>query len=194
MGTFNLSLVASKAPVSDIQASPKLQTVENPKTGEMQEQTITKDGITIDKTIAPKLILDAPVGHTYTELLNKELSNESMGAIIAAADTDSVQTPEYTGNVEVTPQGSSIETTTDNAGYIYIVEADTLESSALGEISSKFLDRRTRNPSQKLGLAMISDGKPTSTVESLTKIMNACGVPVTYTKEGLVSMASRMLG
>lgn len=193
MGTFNLSLVASKAPLSDVQATTKLETVTDPNTDQPVEQTITKDGITIDKSMAPRLVIDAPIGHMYTELLNKELSIESMGAIIAAAEDDSVR-PTHTGNVAIGSQGPLMETNDGNSGYIYIVDADTLESSALGEIASKFLDRKTANPSQKLGLAMISNGRPTSTVESLTRVVKGCGVDVAYTPEGLVTMACRMLG
>lgn len=196
MGTFNLSMVASRTPPSDVQASPNPDTVTNPKTNEVEKQTITKDGIEIDKSVAPKLVLDAPVGHMYTEMLNKELSLESMGAIVAAAEADVVvDAPnEHTGTVAVGPQGATMDTGKDSNGYIYIVNADTLESQALGEIANKFLDRKTKTPDMKLGLAMISEGNPTATVESLTRIIKACGAEVTYSQSGLIDMAKRMLG
>lgn len=196
MATFNLSLVASRAPAGDIQASPNYQMKTNPNTGEQEKQEVGKDGVSIDKSLAPRLVLDGAVGHTYTALLNKELSLESMGAIVAAASMDVEDTANHdedTGHVKINSQGAEIETSNPNAGYIYVVDADTLESAALGSISSKILDRMSTHPNEKIGLAMISNGKPTATVESLTRCFKSSKVMITYHQAGLVSMAQDML-
>lgn len=189
-------MLAQKGEQGDIQASTELEKKVNPDTGETKLETVTKGGVTIDKDIAPKLQLDGPIGHYYTEILNKELSLESMGAVIAAS-ADAISAEEAsnqleTGKVSMTSQGPVNDSNTPE-GYIYIIDGDTLESRALNELSSKFLDKRLKDPKAQLGIAMITKGKPSSTMESLTRCLSAADVRVTYFESGLIKMASDML-
>lgn len=197
MQSFDLSLIARKGPASEVQASAKYDMVENPKTDEKEKQTITDGGITIAKD-SPILKLDGPMGYKYTQLLNQELSLESMGAIVAAAeqsgatDMETVVPGSFSGKVTVNANGAGIDHD-GTAGYIYITSADNLESKDVGSIAKNLLDKRLQDPKRQLGLAMVTEGKPSAVMESLYQIAVGAGIQVTTTDSGLKSMMRSML-
>lgn len=199
MNSFDLSLAIPNRASGEVMASPKYDTKVNPKTEERVKQTVTEGGVTIDKSAAPKLMLDGPLGYKYTQLLDTELSVESMAAVVAAAGqasdgTDVDLAPSgVPGFVSMGSTGPVVEDDTD-AGYIFIVAADSLESKDLGEISQNFIDKRLANPQRPLGLAMITDGKPTGTLESLYRVLTPMNVAITTMESGLYSMIAAMKG
>lgn len=197
MSTFDLSLAAKPAAMSTVKASEQYSKVKDPKTGDMEKQTITDSAVTIDKSAAPKLKLDGPLGYMYTELLNKELSLESMGAIVAAADSaidaalvDDGSTP---GMVAVVNGQARIEQPDNQEGYVYVMSADTMESQALGEISAKMIEHRLKAPKAQLGLIALSEGKPSASLESLVKCLTPLGVKVAMTKDSGAEMIQSYL-
>lgn len=194
MTTFDLSLAAPIKAEGDVKASKDYPVHKDPETGEKTLEKTTDGGITIDKSKAPVLKLDGPMGHYYTELLNKELSLESMSAIAAMSSIEEQdEGNELSGKVTVDTQGARIEDN-GNEGYIYVVNADTLESKDLRAISDNFLKKRLENPKRQLGIAMVSEGNPSPTLESLTNILQSADVRVTYSRQGVVRMAKEMIG
>lgn len=191
MSTFNLSLAAKPEAVSTVKASEQYSKVKDPKTGQMEPQKITDGAITIDKSGAPKLKLDGPLGHMYTELLNRELSLESMGAIVAAADEvmdSEVDTNATPGTVAVSNGLASIEQPNNDLGYVYVFKVNSLESQALGEISKKMIDHRIKHPSSKMGLAAIVEDNTTPALESLIRCVQPLGVQIVFTERSALSM------
>jgi hypothetical protein len=191
MSTFDLSLAAKPEAASAVKASDQYTKVKDPKTGQMERQTITDGAVTINKAGAPKLKIDGPLGHMYTELLNRELSLESMGAIVAAADEamdTEVDTNATPGMVAVSNGLASIEQPNNDLGYVYIFKVGSLESQALGEISKKMINHRLSNPKANIGLGAITDGKTTASLESLIRCVQPMGVRVAFTETGALSM------
>ena len=186
MSTFDLSLAAKPEAASAVKASDQYTKVKDPKTGQMERQTITDGAVTINKAGAPKLKIDGPLGHMYTELLNRELSLESMGAIVAM-DTE-VDTNATPGMVAVSNGLASIEQPNNDLGYVYIFKVGSLESQALGEISKKMINHRLSNPKANIGLGAITDGKTTASLESLIRCVQPMGVRVAFTETGALSM------
>lgn len=196
MSTFDLSLAAKPQAVSAVKASEQDSKVKDPKTGQMEPQTITDGAITIDKSGAPKLKLDGPLGHMYTELLNRELSLESMGAIVAAADEvmdTEAQTNSNPGTVAVSNGVASIEQPNNDLGYVYIFKVNNLESQALGEISKKMINHRLNHPKANIGLAAITEGKTTETLEALIRCVKPLGVDITFNERGALSLIQSYL-
>ena len=197
MQSFDLSLIARKGPTSEVKASSKYEMVTNPKTDEREQQTITDGGITISKD-SPISKLDGPMGYKYTQLLNQELSLESMGAIVAAAeqsgatDMDTVVPGSFSGKVAVNANGAAIDHE-GTSGYIYITSADSLESKDVGSIAKNLLDKRLKDPKRQLGLAMVTEGRPSPVMESLYQIAASAGIHITTTELGLKSMMRSML-
>lgn len=195
MNSFDLSLAVVKPTDSEVKASQQYTTKVDPKTDQPVRQTITDGGVTINKSMAPKLMLDGPLGYKYTELLNKTLSLESMSAIVAASDMSTEDTSNINhdpGKLSITGQDMSIESD-PHAGYVYVVSADTLESRDIAEISSKLINQRLKSESKPIGLAMLTQGNPSPVIESLVGCIEHLGVTVTYTPEGLKSMISLMI-
>lgn len=190
--SFNLSLV-STPPQGEVKTSVDLPSKVNPDTGAVEKDTVTEGGITIDKAKAPQLVLDGPLGHMYTELLNRELSLESMGAVVAAAKDSEEEIEQAPGKVAMTPTGPIREQADPSAGYIFVTDGDTLKPSDRNDISVQLLKQRREHPDMPVGLAMLSSGNPSPTLESLTRCMEAAGVRITYLKSGLTSMARSMV-
>lgn len=196
MNSFDLSLAMPTKPKGDVMASQKYDKKLDPDTGRPIEQTVTEAGVTINKDKAPAPMLDGPLGYKYTKLLDTELSLESMAAIAAAAGAagveDEVELPPGTpGFVAMGKTGPIIEDDTD-AGYIYIVPADTLTDVDFGEIAQNFISKRAEAPDRPLGLAMLIQDKPSATLESLYKTLTPIGVRVTTMESGLISMIHAM--
>lgn len=196
MSTFDLSLAVPKKE-NEVQASTEYQKETNPQTGDVRDRKVTDSGLTVDKDKAPKLQLAGPLGHMYTELLNEQLSLESMGGVVAAAAmapggglNQTEVTPE-TGKLRVGPQGAAYEHG-GNDGYIFITKSSDLGYDSFKGISADLLARKAKDPEAKLGVAVINDGTLTESLESLTRVMKGCGIPVVYTEEGLTSMAKSM--
>ncbi len=195
MSTFDLSLAVKP---SQVKASPDYAKVKDPKTGQEVKQTITNGAITINKADAPALKIDGPLGHMYTELLNKELSLESMGAIIAAVDdvtkaTDAQnEANSEVGKVIVENGEPRIEREKSDEGYVFVMNADTMESQALGEISSKFIKHRLNNPNGKTGLVAISEGSPSPSLESLINCLRPLGTQIRMTYNGGLDLIKSM--
>lgn len=193
MATFDLSLAAPMQAEGDVKASRDYPVHKDPETEEKTLEKTTDGGITINKSKAPAIMLDGPMGHYYTELLNKELSLESMTAIAAMSSMDEQsEGEESSGKVTVDSQGAHIEDT-GSEGYIYIVNADTLEAKDLRTISDNFLKKRLEDPKRQLGIAMVSEGNPSPTLESLTNILQSADVKITYSRQGVVNMAKEMI-
>lgn len=193
MATFDLSLAAPVQAEGDVKASKDYPVHKDPETGEKTLEKTTDGGITIDKSKAPAIKLDGPMGHYYTELLNKELSMESMSAIAAMTSMDEqIESEESSGKITVDSQGAHIEDT-GSEGYIYIVNADTLEAKDLRTISDNFLKKRLEDHKRQLGIAMVSEGNPSPTLESLTNILQSVDVKITYSRQGVVNMAKEMI-
>lgn len=193
MSTFDLSLSVRPSTSGDVKASMLPEKKFDEKQNQMVPQTITDGAISIEKGNSAALKLDGPLGHMYTELLNKELSMESMGAIVAASSSTASPVEADAGKVSMTTQGPIVDTP-DNGGYIYVVPGDDLKSDDLHTISSKLLSHRLKNPDSPVGLAMISEGKPSATMESLTRCLAPAGIRTTFLKSGLKDMARSMLG
>lgn len=195
MSTFDLSLAVRPNTAGDVKPSKLLEKKFDPKQHQMVEQTVTDGAIGIDKANTASIKLDGPLGHMYTELLNRELSMESMGSVVAAAATTSNPESDQfdTGKVSMTTQGPIVDTP-DNQGYIYIVPGDQLEQKDLANISSKLLERRLAQPDTPIGLAMLTEGNPSPTMESLTRCLAPSGIKTTFLKSGLTAMAKSMLG
>lgn len=197
MNSFDLSLAMPAKTKSEVYASPKYDTKVDPKTGRPVKQDITDGGVTINKTMNPKPMLDGPLGYKYTQLLDTELSIESMAAVVAAAGQsgaggEEVETPPGTpGFVAMGSTGPIIEDDTD-AGYIYITSADQLQMKDMTEISQNFISKRIAAPERPLGIAMITGGSPTPVLESLVSILKPMGVQVTTMESGLLAMIASM--
>lgn len=190
--SFNLSMVAAAAPQGEVKASPQANLVKDPKDGEMKPQTVTDGGITIDKSKAPEIRLDGPVGYMYTELLNRELSNESMAAVVHAAMDAQQEDPATPGKVAMTPNGPVVERANPNAGYVFVTKGDDLQPADVMPIMDKVLNARRLNPDMPVGVAMITDGRPSATMESLSRCLAPSGIQVTYLESGLTDMVRRM--
>lgn len=188
MTTFNLSLAVKPTDSSEVKASKDHEVVKDEK-GQEHKQTTTAGGLDIDKSKSPVLKIDGPLGHMYTELLNKQLSLESMGAVIAAVDNiDQIdaQTQEImadTGKVSISNNQASIDQPHGELGYIYVLNADTLESKELYEVSKKLIDRRLNSTTTPIGLIAISEGSPSETLETLVNIIKPLDATICLTYE-----------
>lgn len=196
MNLFNLSLMAGE-PVSEVKATKELPIEENPKTGEETPETITEGGLKIDKSLAPKLVLAGSVGHLYTEILNRELSLESMGAVMAALGdiqkSDRTSKSLDPGMIEVTGDETTIVHEDPDVGYIFIAEGKDLDRDDFRKISGDFMAMRARYPNKPLGLAMLGESGVSETMESLRVCLGPAGVQLAFTQGGFKRMVLSMV-
>lgn len=195
MSTFDLSLAMTPETQSDVKASETYQKKIDSETMKPVEQKITESGITVDKSTAPKLAIGGPLGNYYTQLLNQNLTTESMGAIaqegMVAVDATSEFSQANSGKVVVNEQGATIDTT-GAAGYIFVTSAISLDKSRAYAVADKLLSMRASNPSRSIGLGLIG-GHQHPVTESLVKAMGAADIPIAFYQTDVLKMACRML-
>ena len=180
---------------SSVKASETYQKKIDDETKKPVEQTITDSAITVDKSTAPKLAIGGPLGNYYTQLLNQNLTIESMGAIaqegMVAVDATSEFSMANSGKVVVTEQGATIDTS-GAMGYIFVTTAKSLDKSQAYAIADKLLNLRASNPSRPIGLGLIG-GEYLPVTESLVKAMKPAGIQVAFYQTDVLTMACRML-
>lgn len=195
MNSFDLSLAVPAKQRGEVMASPKYDTKFDTQKNEQVKQTVTEDGVTINKAQAPELILSGPLSYKYTRLLDTELSVESMAAVVAAAGAaqeEEIEAPPGTpGFVAMGSTGPIIEDDTD-AGYIYVVGADAISGKEASEITQHLIDKRIQAPERPMGLAMLIDKTPSPSMESLFDIAGSLNIAVTTMESGLCAMIATM--
>lgn len=197
--SFNLSTTDQsiqnnlKAP-TDVKASREYDKTVDPKTGEEKDKQVSKDGVNIDKSKSPYLELGGPLGHMYTELLNKVLAtNESMASVVSAAGEaaeaaeDTTNIP--TGFVAIHDGGVRSEVTGDVRGYLHVVDA-AMNRTEMMDTLSAISTRKIQNPDQPIGLAIVGDMTPTS--ESLISHVGRMGVPMAISQSAALTLAMRL--
>jgi len=198
--TFNLSL-AQKEVEDDpklVKASSELETRTDPITHKPYKVDVTEGGITIDKSKAPAIMLDGPLGHQYTEILNRVLSKESMGAIVAAL---SVEEDDAKGPTSGTPTGF-VDVSADGVakngehgtsqGYLYVADGTDLPSTELTRVMSRLIERKNENPNANVGVVLAAEGKLCHTAESLVKHATSLGVQVAIRPMAIGQMVVQM--
>lgn len=203
--SFNLSL--AKKEVEDnpelVKASTTYPEKVDPMTGRKYEQNVTDGGVTIDKSKAPALVLDGPVGYQVTELLDRVLSKESMSALLAAYEDDSADAKtgdaqhsgDPTGTVDVNLNtGAAVNSSVQaGAGYLYVADVDKLGSGDVVSVLNRLDQVKRENPDAEVSLALVGSGAITPTVESLMSNAHRFGVRVSATKHGINAMVADML-
>ena len=204
--SFNLSLAKDevKDDPNQVKASTELQTRIDPMTQKPYKVDVTEGGITIDKSKAPAIMLDGPLGHQYTEILNRVLSKENMGAIVAAL---SAEEEDAKGPTSGTPTGYvdvGMDGTTQNGehgtaqGYLYVADGEHLPSTELTRVMSRLIEKKNEDPNANLGVVLASEGRLCSTAESLVRHATSLGVKVAIrpsaVSQMVVDMARRTKG
>lgn len=192
--TFNLSLVGKNEQTSEVKASKQTQVKQDSETGKNEQEKVTSGGIPIDKKQAPVLVLDGPLGHYYTELLNATLTNESMGAIVSAAMEDT--SDEYQGElgkVSVTPMGPITDALDTGVGYVYVTDSKSITPSNSRDITDKLISMKTKNPNRPVGLAAFVKSEMTPTMESMYRCLSAAGIECRFLPSGFERMVNVMI-
>lgn len=196
--SFDLSLAQDK----EVVASKDYVKVKDDKTGEMKDKTTLDDGVRIDKSKAPKIIADGPLGYKYTEYLNQTLTNENMSAIVAAAeesedasiDTSTVGSGqgEPTGYVVVDDNGISNQVDTSDVGYVYVIDAGEVTTSDMVQMAESVFKMKNKFPDRAIGVGVIHNGQVSKNASAVLQAMKNADVPVAVTQEGLARMVRSM--
>lgn len=193
---FNLSLAHEQKAAEEaeklkqLQANPNLEQTVDPDTGEKKLVTHTDSGIDINKGKAPALVLQGPLGHMYTEELNRVLTKENLVATTQAykqSEQARVGSPSQnpTGYIETSDQGATVELDVDGDGYLYVVDGETLTADGMMRATTAILDQQRQFPDKVVSLGLSAKGKLSHNAESLLNCMVKAGVKVAVSHSGI---------
>lgn len=191
--TFDLSL-------AEVKASKEYDKTVDGKTGEVKDKTVTDGGVRIDKSRAPKIIADGPLGYKYTELLNQTLTNENMSAIVAAAedadegvaDRPVGETGLPTGYVAVGDGHVVNEIDTTDIGYVYVVDAGDVKTADMMQIASDVLSVKNQYPDRPIAVGVIDSGRVSDAGAQVVEALLKADIAVAVTQEGFLRMVKAM--
>lgn len=196
MNKFDLSLIAPKKEEQDKQVQPSTtyDKVTDPDTKEKTDRKITDSGLPVIKDGSKNIKLAGPIGHMYTELLNRQLSLESIaGAVAAAASVEDAEQEHVTGKVTISDQGISREYGNSD-GMVFVFSGQDLKDKGVVEISDQILEAKAKSQGMPVGVAVIDSELSGPTLESLYRCMQPSGIRVVCSLESMTDMVKEMAG